>query len=108
MLGFVGVALEIARGIFLIHPVQCAQDILCDSGLVTKVAVRRMIGMIILDTIGTNILPGDLLVFSRLYSPSWHYVSPYLFRFRFLASLAIFRFLFSFSLFFSKPCDAPW
>lgn len=61
MLGLVGVALEIARVIFLIHPVQRAQDILCNSGLATKVAVRRMIGMIILPTIGTDILPTDFL-----------------------------------------------
>jgi hypothetical protein len=60
MLVLVGAALEIVRVIFLIHPVQGAQDILCNSGLTGEVAVRRVIRMIILDAGGTNILPSNL------------------------------------------------
>gem|GEM_PF-4440089 len=60
MLGLVGTALEIVRAIFLIHSIQGAQDILCNSGLTAKIAVRRVIRMIILDAGGTNILPSNL------------------------------------------------
>ena len=65
MLGLVGAALEIVRVIFLIHPVQGAQDILCISGLTAEVAVRRVIRMIIPDTSWTNILPGHLFMSFR-------------------------------------------
>jgi hypothetical protein len=65
MLVLVGAALEIVRVIFLIHPVQGAQDILCNSGLTAEVAVRRVTRMIILDASGTNVLPGNFFVSFR-------------------------------------------
>jgi hypothetical protein len=65
MLGLVGAALETVRVIFLIHSVQGAQDILCNSGLTAEIAVRRVVWMIILDAGGTNILPGNFFVSFR-------------------------------------------
>ena len=60
LLGLVGTTLKIMRVIFLVHPVQCAQDVFGNPRLATKVAVGRMIRMIILDARRTNILPSDL------------------------------------------------